>query len=72
VAESVALAVWGFLGVDTSGNSIPYLAAWSETTDPDAFERIAGLVDRLARRLEDALDAHADEPLTPEVASSTA
>ena len=39
-----------------AGNSIPYLAVWSEHTPDDAFERIAGLVDRLARRLEDALE----------------
>src|SRR4051794_20086419 len=54
VAESVALTVCGFLGLDTTGNSVPYLAVWSEQSPPDAFERIAGLVDRLARRLEDA------------------
>lgn len=55
VAESVAFTVCGFLGLDTVGNSVPYLAVWSEHTADDAFERIAGLIDRLARRLEDAL-----------------
>jgi antirestriction protein ArdC len=55
VAESVALTVCGFLGLDTTGNSIPYMAVWSEGLPDDAFEQIAGLVDRLARRLEDAL-----------------
>jgi hypothetical protein len=44
----VALCVCGFLGLDTAGNSIPYLAVWAEDADRDAFERIAGLVDRLA------------------------
>ena len=62
VAESVALCVCGFLGLDTASNSIPYLAFWSEDTEPNAFERIAGLVDRLARRLEDSLDADTDVP----------
>jgi hypothetical protein len=57
VAESVAHIVCGFLGLDTSANSIPYPAVWSENADPDAFEQIAGLVDRLARRFEEALDA---------------
>ena len=57
VAESVAFTVCGFLGLDTAGNSVPYLAVWSEHTPEDAFERIAALVDRLARRLEDALEA---------------
>ncbi|MDA0163133.1 zincin-like metallopeptidase domain-containing protein [Solirubrobacter ginsenosidimutans] len=61
VAESVAHVVCGFVGLDTSGNSIPYLAAWRESTAADAFERVAGLVDRLARRLEDALDPSGDE-----------
>src|SRR3954447_21167302 len=68
VAESVALTVCGFLGLDTTGNSVPYLAVWSEHTDPDAFERIAGLVDRLARRLEDTLQPTAD----PETTSAAA
>jgi antirestriction protein ArdC len=56
VAESVAHIVCGFLGLDTSANSIPYLAFWSEHSEPDAFERIAALVDRLASRLEEALE----------------
>ncbi len=59
VAESVALTVCGFLGLDTTGNSIPYMAVWSEGLPDDAFEPIAGLVDRLARRLEDAVDVQA-------------
>jgi hypothetical protein len=57
----------GFLGLDTAGNSIPYLTVWSEHTQPDAFERIAALVDRLARRLEDALG-----PVDGEASAGTA
>jgi hypothetical protein len=38
-------------------SAVPYLAVWSESAAPDTFERIAGLVDRLARRLEQALGA---------------
>jgi hypothetical protein len=60
VAESVAYTVCGFIGLDTGANSIPYLAVWSEHTPQDAFERIAALVDRLTRRLEDALQAGDD------------
>jgi antirestriction protein ArdC len=55
VAESVAFTVCGFLGLDTSANSIAYLAVWSEHTPDDAFQRIAALVDRLARSLEGTL-----------------
>ena len=45
VAESVALTVCGFLGLDTAANSIPYLAVWSEHT---AGGRVRA--DRRARR----------------------
>lgn len=69
VAESVAFTVCGFLGLDTAANSVPYLAVWSEDTPDGAFERVAGLIDRLARRIEDALDV-VDEPAAP-VASVT-
>ena len=65
VAESVAKLATSYLGLDTSGSAVPYLAGWAEAADPAAFERIAELVDRLARRLEDTLtvdvDADADE-----------
>ncbi len=64
VAESVAYTVCGFLGLDTAANSVPYLAVWSEHTPEDAFERIAGLIDRLARRLEDVLDV-VEQPAAP-------
>jgi antirestriction protein ArdC len=70
VAESVAHVVCRFVGLDTSANSIPYLAAWREDTAADAFERIAGLVDRLARRLEDALEAPGQEAAGPVPAST--
>jgi hypothetical protein len=56
VAESIAHIVCGFLGLDTSGNSIPYLASWSESAAHDAFGQIAALVDRLAHRIEDSLE----------------
>jgi hypothetical protein len=56
VAESVAKLAVGYLGLDTSGSAIPYLASWAETAGPETFERVAELVDRLARRLEETLD----------------
>jgi hypothetical protein len=46
-----------FIGLDTSAAAVPYLATWAESAPQDTFERIAGLVDRLARRLEQALGA---------------
>jgi hypothetical protein len=57
VAESVAHLAVSFLGLDASVASGPYLAGWAEAAAPDTFGRVAELVDRLARRLETALDA---------------
>jgi hypothetical protein len=56
VVESVAFTVCGSLGLDTSGYSIPYLASWSEGADLETIERAATIIDRIARRIEDALD----------------
>jgi len=47
VADTVAL--------DTSENSIPYLASWAESASLDVLEQTAKLTDRLARRIEHAL-----------------
>jgi antirestriction protein ArdC len=54
VAESVAYTCVGALGVSTEDYSIPYLAAWAESSDLAVLERTAGLIDRLARRIEGA------------------
>lgn len=62
IAEAVAYSVCSTVGLDTSGSSIPYLAAWSEGACTEPIERYAALIDRLARRLEDiALSATPDE-----------
>jgi antirestriction protein ArdC len=54
VAESVAYTCVGALGVSTEDYSIPYLASWAESSDLEVLARTAGLIDRLARRIEDA------------------
>ena len=54
VAESVAYTCVGALGVSTEDYSIPYLAAWAESSDLEVLERTAGLIDRLAHRIESA------------------
>jgi hypothetical protein len=38
---------------------VPYLVSWAESAPAGTFERIAGLVNRLARRLEHTLGADA-------------
>lgn len=55
VVEFIAHAVCNTLGLDTSANSVPYLAAWAEDADLDVLERTASLIDRLATRIENAV-----------------
>jgi antirestriction protein ArdC len=71
VAESVAFTCLGALGISTEAYSIPYLASWAEDSDLEILERTAALIDRLARRIEDAAlsgqsaaigDRHDDAP----------
>jgi antirestriction protein ArdC len=55
VVESVAFTVCRGLGLDSSSASIPYLAAWSDAAELATIERTAGLIDRIASRIEAAL-----------------
>jgi antirestriction protein ArdC len=68
VAESVAHLAVSFVGVQSDVSSVPYLAVWSEDAGVDTFERIAALVDRLARRLEETLGAEEREERQPAAA----
>jgi antirestriction protein ArdC len=54
VVEAVAYTVCSALGVDAGSASVPYLASWGEADDGAAIERYAGLIDRLAARIEEA------------------
>jgi hypothetical protein len=42
-------------GIDPGEFSISYLAGWSERTPIATIERTAALIDRLSRRIEDAV-----------------
>ncbi len=57
VVESVAYTVCAGLGLDTSGDSAPYLAGWGGEEAGDQIEAYAALIDRLASRLEQVLSA---------------
>jgi hypothetical protein len=59
VVESVTYTVTGSLGLPVDGFAIPYLTSWSEDTDLTVIERAAGMIDRLAKRIEDAVDISA-------------
>jgi len=56
VVESIAVSVVAGLGIDCSGYSVPYIASWSENAASlEIVEKCAGLIDRLAKRIEDAI-----------------
>lgn len=69
VVETAGHVAAAALGLDTSGEAVPYVAGWGESGALEAVERAAALVDRIARRLEDA--AHAvDEDYEQELAAA--
>jgi len=55
IVETAAVIVCGSIGLDTSGESIPYIAGWGETNDVEAIRRYAETVDTIARTLETAV-----------------
>jgi hypothetical protein len=55
VAETTAYSVCASSGIDPGEYSIAYLAGWSERTPIATIERTAALIDRLSRRIEDAV-----------------
>jgi len=52
--------VLGGLGLDVSGETIPYVAGWGEDGALDAVTQFAALIDALAHRVEGALSAAGD------------
>ncbi len=45
----------GQVGLDVGGESIPYVAGWGEAGALDAIREFAETIDRIARRIEDAI-----------------
>jgi antirestriction protein ArdC len=61
VVESVAYTVCGSFGLDSSGYSVPYMAAWAEEGQLETLEQMAGLIDRLASRIDNAAAGGSEE-----------
>ena len=57
VVEAVAYCVCAGLGLDTGGAAVPYVAGWGGERAADQVEAYAALIDRLARRIEEAIEA---------------
>jgi hypothetical protein len=55
IVDTVTFIVCGSVGLDVGGESIPYVAGWGEDGALEAITEFAATIDRIARRLEDAL-----------------
>jgi hypothetical protein len=55
LVDTVTFIVCGAVGLDTSGSSVPYVAGWGESGELDAIRGYAETIDKIARRIEDAL-----------------
>jgi hypothetical protein len=67
VVEAVTYTAGGAIGLRVDGYAIPYLASWSEDTDLAIIEDTAGLIDRVAKHIENAV-----LPLAPEASTASA
>lgn len=59
IVDCTTYIVCASVGLDVGGESIPYVAGWGEDDQLGAVTQFAGVIDELARRLEDVLGAHA-------------
>jgi hypothetical protein len=55
IVDTTTLVVLGGLGLDVSGETLPYVAGWGEDGALEAVTAHAKTIDELARTLEDAL-----------------
>lgn len=55
MVDCATYIVLGHVGVDTSGETIPYVAGWGEDGALDAIHQDAQTIDEVARRIETAL-----------------
>ncbi|HEY1357061.1 MAG TPA: ArdC family protein [Thermoleophilaceae bacterium] len=57
VVEAVAYVVCAGAGLDTSPDSVRYIASWGGDDTPEQLEQTAQLIDGLARRIERAVES---------------
>jgi len=55
IVDTTTLIVLGGVGLDTAGETIPYVAGWGESGALEAVTEFAQLIDGLARQIERAL-----------------
>jgi hypothetical protein len=70
LVDCVTVCVLGSVGLDVSGESIPYIAGWGEDGALDAIREYTQTIDKVARHIENALKSE-PEPATDAIASKT-
>src|SRR4051794_33150110 len=55
LVDCITYCVLGSLGLDISGETIPYIAGWGEDGALEAIREYAGTIDTIARHIENAL-----------------
>jgi N-terminal domain of anti-restriction factor ArdC len=65
LVDCVTYCVLGSVGLDTGGESIPYIAGWGEDGALDAVRAYAQTIDTIARRIEDALAPEHEQATEP-------
>jgi hypothetical protein len=60
LVDCVTYCVLGSVGLDVGGESIPYVAGWGEDGALDSIREYTQTIDKIARRIEDALDPKPD------------
>lgn len=66
IVDTATYVVAASVGLDVSGESVPYVAGWGETGALDAVTAFASTIDELARRVETVL---ATEPAVENIAA---
>jgi Putative metallopeptidase family (DUF6782) len=69
IVETVTFIVCAGAGLDVGGESSPYVAGWGEDGALDAVTEFAGVIDTLARKLEDAINPSPSNKSTEAIAA---
>jgi N-terminal domain of anti-restriction factor ArdC len=69
IVDTVTFIVCAGAGLDVGGESIPYVAGWGEDGVLDAVTEFAGVIDTLARKLEDAINPYPSNKSTEGIAA---
>jgi hypothetical protein len=62
IVETATFVVAQAVGLDIGGESVPYVAGWGEDGALEAVQQVAGLIDTIARRIEEASRRPDDPP----------